>query len=111
MDEFRYDYQHRFVNFDVQEGSTVLDIGSGGNHYPYATVLLDRFLQQSEHRHADRVNGGPNIILILLGTLAILLKRWSILGQAAVQELQFARVAPPPRKLASIFSRLIEEIR
>jgi len=47
----RYEYQRRFVEFNIPEGGRVLDIGSGGDPFPYATVLVDRFLQQTKHRH------------------------------------------------------------
>jgi methyltransferase family protein len=46
----RFDYQKRYVNFDLQPGDHVLDIGSGGDPFPYATVLTDRFLEKSPSR-------------------------------------------------------------
>jgi SAM-dependent methyltransferase len=47
----RISYQNRYVNFDIKPGESVLDIGSGGYPFPYATVLADLFLGDSKHRH------------------------------------------------------------
>ncbi len=47
----RFSYQERHVDFDIQPGDKVLDIGSGAYPFPYATVLLDRFTEVSRHRH------------------------------------------------------------
>jgi SAM-dependent methyltransferase len=46
----RLEYQQRYVQFDIQPGDHVLDIGSGGDPFPYATVLTDRFLEKSPSR-------------------------------------------------------------
>jgi hypothetical protein len=32
----RFEYQQRYVQFDIQPRDQVLDIGSGGDPYPYA---------------------------------------------------------------------------
>jgi len=46
----RFDYQKRYIKFDLQPGDQVLDIGSGGDPFPCATVLIDRFLEKSPYR-------------------------------------------------------------
>ena len=51
--EQRFEYQSKFVEFDIHSGSRVLDIGSGGDPFPYATVLADRYLETSRHRWAQ----------------------------------------------------------
>ena len=43
-------YQQRYVAFDIEPGQRVLDIGSGGYPFPYATVLADRFVDNSPCR-------------------------------------------------------------
>jgi SAM-dependent methyltransferase len=46
----RFSYQQRYINFDIREGERVLDIGSGGDPFPFATHLVDRFLEPTPHR-------------------------------------------------------------
>src|ERR1051325_7871532 len=41
----RFDYQRRHVGFDIRPGERVLDIGSGGDPFPHATLLADRFME------------------------------------------------------------------
>ena len=43
----RFSYQQRYVRFDVEPGHRVLDIGSGGHPFLYATVLTDRCADNS----------------------------------------------------------------
>ena len=51
----RFVYQERYVHFEIQPADRVLDIGSGGDPFPHATILADRFMQKTEHRHAELV--------------------------------------------------------
>ena len=46
----RFGYQQRYVDFNIEPGQRVLDIGSGGYPFPYATVLTDRFVDKSPSR-------------------------------------------------------------
>ena len=46
----RFSYQQRYVAFDIEPGQRVLDIGCGGYPFPYATVLTDRFVDNSPNR-------------------------------------------------------------
>ncbi len=49
--EKKIDYQKRFIKFDIPEGSKVLDVGSGGEPFPYANFLIDRFPGKTQHRY------------------------------------------------------------
>ena len=51
--EDRFVYQSRFVDFGIQPGERVLDVGSGGDPFPYATHLVDLFLEPSRHRYSE----------------------------------------------------------
>ena len=51
----RYTYQQRHVDFDIPPGARVLDIGSGGDPSPHATVLVDRYPGRTHHRAAALV--------------------------------------------------------
>jgi len=59
----RFDYQKRYVKFDLQPGDQVLDIGSGGYPFPYATVLTDRFLEKSPYRCESLVRDNKPFLL------------------------------------------------
>ncbi|MEW6250630.1 MAG: class I SAM-dependent methyltransferase [Planctomycetota bacterium] len=58
----RFEYQRRYVDFDIPPGARVLDIGSGGDPFPYATVLVDRFTGPTRHRHAPLVQDGREFV-------------------------------------------------
>jgi|SRR5215831_4376209 len=49
----RWSYQSQYVDFQVKKGERVLDLGSGANPFPYATHLVDRYLDPTSHRNAD----------------------------------------------------------
>jgi SAM-dependent methyltransferase len=59
----RFSYQTTYVNFDIKPTDRVLDIGSGGSPFPYATVLVDRFLEPSRHRYASLVREGKPLVV------------------------------------------------
>jgi SAM-dependent methyltransferase len=56
--EDRIVYQSRFVDFGIQPGDRVLDVGSGGDPFPYATHLVDLYLEPSRHRHSELNTAG-----------------------------------------------------
>ena len=58
----RFEYQRRHIDFDLRPGARVLDIGSGGDPFPYATTLVDRFPGPTQHRHAPFVRDGREFI-------------------------------------------------
>lgn len=59
----RYGYQQQHIDFDIQPNDRVLDIGSGGDPFPHATHLVDRFLEPTEHRYGPLVRENKPLIL------------------------------------------------
>ena len=59
----RYSYQKGYVEFDIGPEDRVLDIGSGGDPFPLATVLVDGFLASSPTRHESLVTNGKPFVL------------------------------------------------
>lgn len=59
----RFSYQSRYVSFNILQGERVLDIGSGGDPFPYASVLVDRLIEPSRHRHEPLVRKGKPFVL------------------------------------------------
>jgi SAM-dependent methyltransferase len=56
----RCDYQRSYVNFEIGPNDKVLDVGCGGDPFPLATFLVDRYLEPTPHRHGSIVcNGKP----------------------------------------------------
>lgn len=49
--EKKIDYQRRYIKFDIKNDGKVLDIGSGGEPFPYANYLTDRFSGKTQHRY------------------------------------------------------------
>jgi SAM-dependent methyltransferase len=58
----RLDYQERYVNFKIRPGEQVLDLGSGGIPFPYATVLVDRFIAPKHRVETLVTHGKPFVI-------------------------------------------------
>lgn len=58
----RYDFQRRFIAFDIPEGAAVLDVGSGGDPFPFATTLVDRYVDQTHHRHAPLIRDSRRFV-------------------------------------------------
>jgi SAM-dependent methyltransferase len=61
-EKHRFDYQQLHVEFDIRPGDRVLDIGSGGDPFPFATVLVDRFVEPTAHRFGSLVSDGKPLI-------------------------------------------------
>jgi len=59
----RFEYQREFVAFDIRPGDRVLDLGSGGDPFPHATVLMDRYLELNATRHEPLVTHGKPFLL------------------------------------------------
>lgn len=59
----RFEYQAQYIDFNIKPADRVLDIGSGGNPFPYATVLVDRFLEASRHRYEPFVTAGKPLLI------------------------------------------------
>ncbi|MCC6503467.1 MAG: class I SAM-dependent methyltransferase [Deltaproteobacteria bacterium] len=54
--ENRYDYQKNHVKFAFNPGAKILDLGSGNHPAPFATHLVDLFVEDNFHR------GGVEIV-------------------------------------------------
>jgi len=59
----RFSYQVRYVNFDIKPNERVLDIGSGGDPFPLAAILVDRFVEPSRHRYEQLVTRGKPLVI------------------------------------------------
>ena len=49
--EKKINYQKRFIQFNIKPNTRILDIGSGGEPFPYANFLIDRFPDKTQHRY------------------------------------------------------------
>jgi hypothetical protein len=56
-------YQERYIRFNIKPGDQVLDIGNGGYPFPYATVLADRFRDESPSRREALVTSNMPFVL------------------------------------------------
>jgi len=59
----RFGYQQKLAKFDIEPGQRVLDLGSGGHPFPYATVLVDRYLAPTNHRTDALKTGGKPLVV------------------------------------------------
>jgi hypothetical protein len=60
MSYTRYSYQKNFIKHHFTDGEKVLDIGSGDNPFPLATVLADKYINPTCHRNtAFKSEGKP----------------------------------------------------
>ncbi|HYR84152.1 MAG TPA: class I SAM-dependent methyltransferase [Terriglobia bacterium] len=59
----RYSYQKKYAHFDFKPGERVLDIGSGGDPFPHATVLMDQHIETTVHRADTLVTNGKPFLL------------------------------------------------
>jgi hypothetical protein len=51
--EHKIDYQRRYLSFDLEPSDIVVDIGSGGEPFPYATHLVDLYPEKTQHRYNE----------------------------------------------------------
>lgn len=56
--ETKSEYQSRFIKFDINPGESVLDVGSGGEPFEFATHLCDLYPQKTQHRHNELKTSG-----------------------------------------------------
>ncbi len=49
--ERKIDYQRRFIKFEIDPSDIVVDIGSGGEPFPYARFLVDLYPSRTQHRY------------------------------------------------------------
>lgn len=61
--EKKIDYQERFLKFDIDKAEKVLDLGSGGEPFKYATHLMDYYPDDTHHRYNKlKTNGLPFLV-------------------------------------------------
>lgn len=53
IDSTRYAYSHSYIRHEFRPRESVLDIGSGGDPFPFASILTDRYLEPSHHRSVE----------------------------------------------------------
>ena len=59
----RHLYQEKLVDFNIPENAQVLDIGSGPTPFQAATILCDRYIEETVHRRgAIRTRGLPLVV-------------------------------------------------
>jgi SAM-dependent methyltransferase len=63
MHTSRFEYQHNYISPHMSNLSKILDIGSGGDPFPYATVLAERYMQPSRHRAAEFKSDGKPVVI------------------------------------------------
>lgn len=68
-DKSRYEYQRLYNDFEIPEGDIVLDIGSGGYPFPFATFLTDRYIEPTGHRKNLLVTSGKPFFLSAIEAL------------------------------------------
>lgn len=61
-EKHRFNYQERHVKFNIRPGERVLDIGSGGDPFPHATILVDRFIEPTPHRYGSIAQDGKPLV-------------------------------------------------
>lgn len=57
----RWEYQKPFIKHQFKEGEKVLDVGSGADPFPYATVLADLYIEPTIHRKETFVSNGKPV--------------------------------------------------
>lgn len=63
LDDARYAYQKANIRHKFQPDDKVLDIGSGSDPFPLATVLADRFIEPTHHRTTYfKTDNKPSVI-------------------------------------------------
>ena len=60
--DHRFDYQKRYIDFAIEPGMRVLDIGSGGDPFPAASVLVERNLQPVFRTESLVTNDKPLVV-------------------------------------------------
>jgi hypothetical protein len=65
----RYDYQRDYIDFQIKSDDKVLDIGSGNDPFPHATLLADRYLETTRHRNAEFQNAGKPVVVTDINNL------------------------------------------
>jgi SAM-dependent methyltransferase len=83
----RYSYQKQFIDFDIKEGDRVLDVGSGADPFPHATVLMDRFVEMSATRRRPLVTQNKPLVVADIHELPFRDKSFDYVYSAHVLEV------------------------
>lgn len=59
----RFSYQKEYINFNIKSCEKVLDIGSGGYPFPYATHIADLYKGKTSHRSESLVRDNRPFIV------------------------------------------------
>jgi SAM-dependent methyltransferase len=59
----RFAYQQEAIQHVFSSDERVLDVGSGGDPFPFATVLADRHLGRSHHRSEEFQSSGKPVVI------------------------------------------------
>lgn len=62
-DEDRFSYQKSIIKHQFTHSERILDIGSGGDPFPYATILGEKYLEPTNHRTSKFKSFGKPIII------------------------------------------------
>jgi Methyltransferase domain len=60
--DHRFDYQKRYIDFGIEPGMRILDIGSGGDPFPPASFLVERHLQPVFRSESLVTNDKPLVV-------------------------------------------------
>ena len=82
----RYFYQKKFIDFNIPEGAKVLDIGSGPAPFPNATVLCERYLDDTVHRCGKVITKGLPVVQADVSALPFSDKKFDFVYCAHVLE-------------------------
>ncbi|MCI0621947.1 MAG: methyltransferase domain-containing protein [Acidobacteria bacterium] len=59
----QFAYQQKVIQHTFSSDQRVLDVGSGGDPFPFATVLADRHLRRSHHRSEEFQSSGKPVVI------------------------------------------------
>lgn len=82
----RYLYQKKFINFNIPKNAKVLDIGSGPVPFPGATVLCERYLNNTVHRYGKVITNDIPIVQADISALPFPDKKFDFVYSAHVLE-------------------------
>ena len=82
----RFTYQKKYINFNIKPGEKVLDVGSGGYPFPFATHLADLYEGETGHRTEHLVTDGRPFSIIDVAKMPYLDKEFDFVYCSHVLE-------------------------